>query len=760
MAKRVARSQVVVVGAGPVGLLLATELRLGGAEVVVLEAGSEPSTESRASTLHARSAGFLAGRGVLGEQVPNDPRGHYGGIALDLSTPVTAHPGQWKVLQADLARRLEERAVALGADVRRGERVRKLVRHDDSVEVRTSTKLRVHADYVVACDGEDSTVRDLAGVPFEGTPATLAMIRADVDGIDVPARRFTRLARGVVTSGRLPNGVTRLMVHEFGADPGASFDDLVAVWRRVTGEDISAGTPLWVNRFDDEARQVTRYRDGRVLFAGDAAHRQLPIGGQSLNLGLLDAANLGWKLAAVVTGHSPVALLDTYHDERHAAGVRALSSVRAQARLLFGGSEIDPLREVFGELIGLPTAREHLARVVAGLSGGRPSPPGSITASGAAVALVRADDGLRQAVARRPRIVVVESDVTALVRPDGEIAWQPGDDEDVTVVLDRWFGRPRTLAVTPRTHSRVLGVGAYRPRRSVPNSEIRTLIDTTEEWIETRSGIVTRGFAAADETLPMMGAEAATEAIKRAGLNADRIDHVIAATSSNKVHMPALATVVAQQVGAHTASGFDLNAACASFGHALAVASDAVCSGQAENVLVVGVERMRDIVDPHDRGTSFLFADGAGAVVVGRSAEPGIGPAVRGASQDSLEAVRMDESWLRMDGRRVFRWSMTDVLPAAARAVAAAGLTPADIAAFVPHQANARMITIMAAELGLRPGAAVAFDVRRSGNTSAASIPLALHALLEEGAVGSGEPALLMGFGSGLGYCGQVVLTP
>jgi 3-oxoacyl-(acyl-carrier-protein) synthase III len=194
-----------------------------------------------------------------------------------------------------------------------------------------------------------------------------------------------------------------------------------------------------------------------------------------------------------------------------------------------------------------------------------------------------------------------------------------------------------------------------------------------------------------------------------------------------------------------------------------------VCAGQAEHVLVVGVERMRDIVDPHDRGTSFLFADGAGAVVVGRSEQPGIGPVVRGSSPGSLDAVRMSELWdgspafpstLRMDGRRVFRWSMTDVLPAARRAIEAAGLCPADIAAFVPHQANARMIAVMAQELGLRPDAAVGLDVRDAGNTSAASIPLALQRLLEQGLVAAGAPALLLGFGSGLGYCGQVVLVP
>jgi oxygenase len=776
--KTVEHTQVAVVGGGPVGLLLAGELRLGGAEVVVLESLTEPSTESRASTLHARSMEFLHSRGLLDsiDTPPNEPRGHFGGLPLDLTLP-SSHPGQWKVLQADLVQLLEKWADSLGVDIRRGQTVRKLVAGEGHVEVRTSARLRVRAEYVVACDGERSTVRALAGTPFTGTGATREMIRADVVGIDVPARRFTRLPRGLATSGKLPNGVTRIMVHEFGAAPAErtaepDFAELTELWARVTGDDIAHGHPVWINAFDDTVLQVEGYRDGRILYAGDAAHRQMPIGGQALNLGLQDAANLGWKLAAEVTGRASPGLLDTYHEERHTAGARTLSTIRAQAQLLFGGPEVDPLRSVLGELMALPPVVEHLAGMVTGLDAGRRVP---VTAApppaGRGLLLVSEEDaGLRSIAARwSGRVEVADAEATVLLRPDGEAAWLPGDDETVSAALQRWFGPPRTLAATPRGHSRILGVGGYRPRRSVPNSEICELIDTSEEWIESRSGIRARGFAEPDETLPMMAVEAAAEALRQAGITACRIDHVVAATSSNKVHMPALAAAIAEQLGAHGASGFDLNAACAGFCHALATASDAVCTGQSTYVLVVGVERMRDIVDPHDRGTSFLFADGAGAVVVGPSAEPGIGPVVRGASRDSLEAVRMTGLWdspaelrpaLKMDGRRVFRWSMTDVLPAARRAIAVAGLTPPDIAAFVPHQANERMITVMAAELGLPADAAVATDVRDSGNTSAASVPLALRALIDAGAVGSGAPALLMGFGSGLGYCGQVVLVP
>ncbi|MFJ7217537.1 SDR family oxidoreductase [Amycolatopsis sp. NPDC098790] len=393
------RTQVVVVGAGPVGLLLAGELRLGGAEVVVLEALAEPSAESRASTLHARTMEIFDSRGLLDAlgRPPCDPRGHFGGLPLDLTLP-GPYPGQWKVLQARTAQVLEERARRLGADVRRGHAVDTLVVDGEGVEV-GAAGIRLRADYVVACDGERSTVRRLTGARTTGREATCELLRGDVAGIEVPDRRFQRLPGGLAIAARRPDGVTRVMVREFGrplsrrrGEP--AFRELADAWRRVTGEDIGAGEPLWVNAFDDAVDQVSRYRDGRVLFAGDAAHRQPPIGGQALNLGLQDAANLGWKLAARVAGAADE-LLDSYHTERHPAGARTLANIAAQAGLLFGGPEVEPLRSVLAELMAEPATQARLAGMVTGLDvrydfaeglpevvGGRLPPGELVTASG------------------------------------------------------------------------------------------------------------------------------------------------------------------------------------------------------------------------------------------------------------------------------------------------------------------------------------------------------------------------------------------
>jgi 3-oxoacyl-(acyl-carrier-protein) synthase III len=307
----------------------------------------------------------------------------------------------------------------------------------------------------------------------------------------------------------------------------------------------------------------------------------------------------------------------------------------------------------------------------------------------------------------------------------------------------------------------------------VSNREIGELVGAPEEWTEARSGIRSRRFAEDDETLLKMATAAGVQALEHAGLEAAALDQVIVATCSNQIHVPALANAVAARLGASTASGYDVNAACAGFCYALATASATISLGHATHALVIGAERMRDIVDPHDRGTSFLFADGAAAVVVGPSDVPEIGPAVWGSSADSVNAVRMTSLWadyengppatkptLMMNGKQVFRWAMTHVVPAALRAIETAGLKPGDLAAFVPHQANRRMIDIIADALELSPDVVVAEDVCFSGNTSAASVPLALCRLIDEGNVKSGAPALLMGYGAGLTYCGQVVLLP
>lgn len=333
-------------------------------------------------------------------------------------------------------------------------------------------------------------------------------------------------------------------------------------------------------------------------------------------------------------------------------------------------------------------------------------------------------------------------------------------------------GSTRLTARSP-VHAALLGVGGHRPRRVVTNAELCATVDSTPEWIESRSGIRERRFAAPDETLSSMAHSAAAKALAQAGVEPGQVDLVIAASMSDLLQTPPLAVRVAHALGARSAGAFDVSGACAGFVHALAVALDAVRTGGARYAVVVGAERMTDIVEPQDRTVSVLFADGAGAVVVGPAASPGAGPVVRGADGQFADALRMTADWgtfaagrtegrpwMRMDGRRVFRWAMETVAPAAAQALTAAGVTPADIDVFVPHQANLRMITLLTERLGLRSSVVVAQDVVRSGNTSAASVPLALEALLEAGTAHRGDLALLMGFGAGLNFAAQVVVVP
>ncbi|NED81167.1 oxidoreductase [Streptomyces sp. SID11233] len=381
-------TDVIVVGAGPVGLLLAGELRLGGARVTVLEQLVAPTTESRASTLHSRTLEILQDRGVLRRlgTLPGGGPGHFGGLPLDLAEAEPGHPhaGQWKCPQTRLESALHRWAAGLGARVRRGHRVTELSAHPRRVAVgHVDTDGTTHsttAAYVVGCDGERSTIRRLGGFELAGADGTLEMLRADVSGLAVPDRRFERHPHGLATAHRWPDGSTRVMVHLFGTPPGRrtgppSFTEIAAAWAKVTGEDIGQGTPLWLNAFDNTSRQATAYRRGRILLAGDAAHVQMPVGGQALNLGLQDAAALGPRLAARVTGRADDSELDAYHRERHPATARALTGIRAQSRLLLGGPDVDGVREVLAGLLRLGTVRRHLARVVTGLD--TPLPPTS-----------------------------------------------------------------------------------------------------------------------------------------------------------------------------------------------------------------------------------------------------------------------------------------------------------------------------------------------------------------------------------------------
>jgi len=328
---------------------------------------------------------------------------------------------------------------------------------------------------------------------------------------------------------------------------------------------------------------------------------------------------------------------------------------------------------------------------------------------------------------------------------------------------------------TPRgaAHASILGIGGYRPSRVVTNAEIVERIDSTDEWIRTRSGIIERRWAEPHQTVEHMSVGATRTAIERAGIDPAQLDCVIIATVTHLMQTPSLATMVSDHLGATPAAAFDISAACAGFCHGISLASDMVRSGTAKYVLVIGVERLSDITDRDDRSTAFIFADGAGAAVVGPSETEGIGPVAWGADGSKYDLIRQKESWidvlamekpsmpnLRMDGNPVFRWASFEMAKVALEAMDRAGITVDDLDVFIPHQANMRITDAMARTLKLPERVVIARDIAYQGNTSAASIPLATAALLESGAAKSGDLALMIAFGAGLAYAGQVVRLP
>ncbi|MBF6062641.1 ketoacyl-ACP synthase III [Nocardia terpenica] len=336
----------------------------------------------------------------------------------------------------------------------------------------------------------------------------------------------------------------------------------------------------------------------------------------------------------------------------------------------------------------------------------------------------------------------------------------------------------RLAQVDGAEYTAMLGLGVYRPGRVVTNDEVAGPINSSDEWIRTRSGIRTRRFASEEETVIAMSVAAARDALESAGITADQVDCVIVATSSWLLLTPAAAPQIATELGMNHPAAFDISAGCAGFCHALTLASDLVKGGTAGHVLVIGVERLTDTINPADRGTAFLFADGAGAVVVGPSDEPGIGPTVWGSDGTQHHAIRQDKNWieffreveeqgadavrpyLAMEGTAVFRWAAHSLKKVCLEAIERAGLSPSDLDAMVPHQANGRIIEIMARELRLAESCALAEDIEEAGNTSAASIPLAMEALLRKGETKPGADALLVAFGAGLSYAAQVVKLP
>ena len=324
----------------------------------------------------------------------------------------------------------------------------------------------------------------------------------------------------------------------------------------------------------------------------------------------------------------------------------------------------------------------------------------------------------------------------------------------------------------PVAHTRIYALGAARGNQVVTNDDIAGPIDSSDEWIRQRTGVATRTRAAEDQSMMDLAVEASKEAIAKSGVDPNEIGAVILATISFPYQTPSGASLLSELVGAHDAAAYDISAACAGYCYGIAQADALVRSGLCKYVLVVGAEKLSDFISPTDRTISFLLGDGAGAAIVGASDHPGISKTIWGADGSSWDKVGMTGSildfrdgktpWptLTQEGQTVFRWAVWEMSKVAKEALDAAGIEASDLSALVMHQANLRIIDEFAKQMKLPDSVVIAKDIVETGNTSAASVPLAMHRILEEKKVASGGYALQIGFGAGLTFAAQVVELP
>jgi len=487
------RRGAIVVGAGPVGLMLAGEIRLGGADVVVYEKLPVPSGESRGVGFTRRAAEVFDQRGLLARLGEAESAlGHFGGVRIDLGALEENHASVRGVAQSRTEAMLEGWLGELGVPVRRGYEVTGFHESADGVEVffdGPDGPGSDTAEYLVGCDGGRSDIRMLGGFDFPGSEPTRGVFTADITGIKTRHRPIgEKVPGGMVMAMNLEDGVLRIVIYEEGLRPqdkgGLTFAEMADAWQRMTGEDIHHAQVHWVSAFTDAARQAAQYRRGRVFVAGDAAHIQLPAGAQGLSVGVQDAVNLGWKLAAAINGRAPEGLIDTYHSERHPVGQQLLRNAQASALLYLTGDEMEPLRSVMRELVSYKDAARHLAGMTSGLTirydmgqGEHPllglrMPPGqelelpdgsrtrvvNLLHAARGVLISTGDSGAaaQTAAAWSDRVDVVTGSwagagldtmpEAVLLRPDGYVAWVAPGGGDLDGALGRWFGAASVAA--------------------------------------------------------------------------------------------------------------------------------------------------------------------------------------------------------------------------------------------------------------------------------------------------------------------------